>query len=181
MRDAFTAFMGLPPEGVWPAAGRLRLVINSHGIAIPEPSDGRPRFYALVLRRGSERPNGRRVPCNDAGRDGDEAAGDGFWTCVIEVAAGECPEVGVLVPGLTDLFPAMRSDLWLLNGVHLLAPGPPAADELTVRVGAPNLCAWPDLVLGPDPIHPSPAGCVVMARAVADRIVATDVWQNFVR
>ena len=43
-------------------------------------------------------------------------------------------------------------------------------------VPAPNAVPWPDLVLVPDPIHASAAGCRVLADAVFAELVETAAW-----
>jgi hypothetical protein len=180
-REALSEATKQPPEGVWLDGGQLRLVVPGYGLELAEVGD-RPAVYAFVLDAGSRRPMGRRVPCNDEGRDGDERAADGVWSCLIDIEPGDSPEIAILAPSLADRFPEMGGDLIALNaGVHLLQPGPPPSGSTrTLVIRQPNSCPWPDLVLLPDTIHPSSMGCEILAEAVLEAVLKTRVWGRFV-
>ncbi len=184
-REVFRRHARLAPEGAWPDGGALRITVDMHGLSIPPSPSEQPDFYVLALEHPDQRPAGTRVALNDAGRDGDAVAGDGVWSCRLDVPRGASPELGFLIPGLADRVPAMRSEGLLLNGVHLQQPGPPdpaaLASPPVLELPYPNSCPWPELVLLPDPIHASPAGCRLMAEAVCGAILGSAAWRAFVR
>jgi len=174
-RDAFIAHTGGPREGVWRQGGDLRVVLQTHGVAIPSAGDGRPDLYLIWLDDARDRPRLRRVPLKDHG--------DGSWSTLVSIGAGQRPEFGVSIPALAAQAPEMSNDLLVLNGVHLQQPGPrpPAADGSAPRlIATANVCPWPELVLLPDPIHASTSGCALMAQAVTEAIVAGKSWKDLV-
>jgi lysophospholipase L1-like esterase len=182
-RDALAAAKGLPPTAAWPAAGRVRVEVMTHGIAVPPSPDARPAFYALASADAALRAAAVRLPLNDDGRDGDRAAGDGTWTFLTpEWPAGARPQLAFGIPGFADRVPDLASDALMLNGLHFidLPFVPPQGGEPgTFVVTAPNVLPWPDLVLAPDPIHPSEAGGRILGLAVAAEIEALPAFQRF--
>lgn len=185
-RDAFVRAIGAPPEGRWPSGGKLRIVVDAHGLPVPPAPDGGPALSALFLPTAAARPRAHMVPLSDRGDAGDFAAGDGAWSALVDVAPGARPELAFVVAGLADRMPVMQSPGALMNGVHMLQPAPrPVGDDgvttLTVRADQLDQPPWPSLVLMPDPIHATAAGCAVMAGAVEEVVLASRAWQEFAR
>lgn len=182
-RDVFVKAKGLPAEGVWPDGGRLRVAVNTQGVPVPPNEVGVAEMSLLLVTTAGQRPTAVHIPLNDRGTRGDPVSGDGTWSCILHITPNARPELTFCIPGLVDQIPAMGSDPALLNGVHQIQPGPrPSRKDtppptLLVDAAAINQPPWPELVLVPDPIHPSPAGCRVLAAAVADVIVASGSWR----
>ena len=85
-------------------------------------------------------------------------------------------QLAIGIPGFQDRIADLASDELMLNGLHWLdlpfAVGTAGQELGTFRVEAPNTIPWPDLVLVPDPIHPSEAGARVIGEALG-QLLAT--------
>ena len=81
----------------------------------------------------------------------------------------------------------MPSDTTILNGTHfrpIFPQGPAESNQLIeVEINALTTLAspWKDLIIDPDPIHASPAGCREMAAVVAEKLMASRSWARFLR
>ena len=166
----------------WKYSARLHLIVNTHGVEVPTSPDDRPRIYLLVVPDPSERDNNLRAVLSDDGVAPDQTADDGIWSVALKLPAGSNPEFALCVPGAL-----MPSDTTILNGTHfrpIFPQGPAESNQLIeVEINALTTLAspWKDLIIDPDPIHASPAGCREMAAVVAEKLMASRSWARFLR
>ncbi|MEM7203692.1 MAG: GDSL-type esterase/lipase family protein [Planctomycetota bacterium] len=183
-RDELRERRGLSPEGVWPAARRVRVVLPTQGVTPPASPDGSSPVELVVLRDAAERPAYVRLALTDDGEGADLVAGDSRWSGWVSLAAGNRPELAVRLGGLAETVPQMRDPGLLLNGVHLQQPGPedaaPVGPSFELQALL-NVCPWPELMLMPDVIHPNAAGHQALAEAMLEVVLATSAGRELPR
>jgi hypothetical protein len=181
----FARAKNIEPGAPWPRDGKVRVEMPLPGVPIPPSTDARPQVYLLLVPDATRRLDHRMVAMHDDGAHGDLVAGDGTWSCLVELPAGSRPEFVFGAPGMAATLPQMASNAGILNGFHFLdlpLPAAPVDGSIpTVRVAQVLVSPWEDLVMQPDPIHPNAQGSRLVAAAIAEQVLATAAWKSFMK